>query len=100
MPSAILRHISPPKPIHSAVLLLCMLLCLSLLPTKSEAAAKNSRYAIVLASAPGKNLKWEPRKSPVFKGRTIYAEQVTVKGSPWKGCAWDFSMIVNRRLRC
>ena len=90
MPSAILRHISPPKPIHSAVLLLCMLLCLSLLPTKSEAAAKNSRYAIVLASAPGKNLKWEPRKSPVFKGRTIYAEQVTVKGSPWERLCLGF----------
>lgn len=61
-----------------------MFLCLSLLPAKSQAAAKNTRYAIVLASAPGKNLKWEPRKSPLFEGRTFYTEQVTVKGSPWQ----------------
>jgi tetratricopeptide (TPR) repeat protein len=54
------------------------------MPTESEAATKNTRYAIVLASAPGKNLKWESQKSPLFEGRTLYTEQVTIKGSPWE----------------
>jgi tetratricopeptide (TPR) repeat protein len=78
-----LRYISL-TPINSAVLLLCTLLCLSLIPANTEAATNNTRYAIVLASAPGKNLKWEEQKSPLFKGRTIFTEQVTIKGSPWE----------------
>jgi tetratricopeptide (TPR) repeat protein len=78
-----LRHNSL-TPIYSAALLLCIFLCLSLIPTESEAATKNTRYAIVLASAPGKNLKWESQKSPLFEGRTLYTEQVTIKGSPWE----------------
>lgn len=78
-----LRSISL-TPINPVVLLLCTLLWLSLLPVNTEAATNNTRYAIVLASAPGKNLKWETQKSPLFDDRTIYTEQVTIKGSLWE----------------
>jgi tetratricopeptide (TPR) repeat protein len=78
-----LRHISL-TPIYSFALSLCMFLCLSSMSAKSEAAPESTRYAIVLASAPGKNLKWTQQESPLFDGRTIYTEQVTIKGSPWE----------------
>jgi tetratricopeptide (TPR) repeat protein len=71
-------------PVYFTALLMCMFLCLSLMPTNTEAATNSTRYAVVLASAPGKNLKWERQESPLFKGRTLYVEQVTVKGSPWE----------------
>lgn len=83
-----LRHISL-TPIYSTVLLLCMFLCLSLIPINTE-AAKSASYAIVLSSAPGKNLKWKPQKSHLFEGRTVYVEQTTIKGSPWERLCLGF----------
>ena len=49
-----------------------------------QAAGKSSSYVIVLASAPGTNLKWQPRKSPLLEGRTVYVTQTTVKGKPYE----------------
>jgi tetratricopeptide (TPR) repeat protein len=60
-----------------------LLLCQLLLPTNAEAASVSS-YSVVLASAPGGNLKWEAKKSPLFRGYTIYVEQTTIKNSPWE----------------
>ena len=59
------------------------MLCQLLSPVNAVAASASS-YSVVLASAPGKNLKWVPKKSPLFKGRTIYVEQTIIKGSPWE----------------
>jgi len=84
-----LRYLSL-TPINPAVLMLCTLLCLSLISIDSEAATNSTRYAIVLASAPGKNLKWAPLRSPLFEDRTIYSEQVTIKGSPWERLCLGF----------
>jgi tetratricopeptide (TPR) repeat protein len=67
-----------------------MFLCLSLIPINTEAAAKSTSYAIVLSSAPGKNLKWKPQKSHLFEGRTVYVEQTTIKGSPWERLCLGF----------
>jgi len=60
------------------------------MPTNTEAATKSTRYAIVLSSAPGKNLKWEPKKSHLFEGRTVYVEQTTIKGSLWERLCLGF----------
>lgn len=82
-----LRHISL-KPIYSAVpllrIFLCMFLCLLLLPATSEAATKSTRYAIVVMSSPGTNLKWEAKKHSLFTGKTFFVEQTTVKGKAWE----------------
>lgn len=83
-----LRH-SSLTPIYSTVLLLCIVL-LSQIPAKSEAATTSTRYAIVLASAPGKNLEWTAQQSPLFVGRTIYTEQVIIKSSPWERLCMGF----------
>ncbi len=76
------------KPIYSAVpllhIFLCMFLCLLLMPATSEAAAKNTRYAIVVVSSPGTNLKWEAKKHSIFNGKTFFVEQTTVKGKAWE----------------
>ena len=70
-----------------------LLLCLSLTSAGVDAAVTASGYSIVLASAPGKNLKWEPRESRLFDGYTIYVEQATIKGSPWERlCLGFFSL--------
>jgi len=61
-----------------------ILLCLLLAATAAEAASAVSGYSIVLASAPGQNLKWEVRNNPLLKGYTIYAERTTIKGAPWE----------------
>ena len=52
--------------------------------TVNAEAASASSYSVVLASAPGKNLKWQAKKSPLFRGRTFYVEQTMIKGSPWE----------------
>jgi len=49
-----------------------------------QAAGKSSSYVIVLASAPGTNLKWQPKTSTLLEGRTVYVTQTTVKGKPWE----------------
>lgn len=77
---------------HASLASLCyslLLLCQLLLPT-NVAAASATGYSIVLASAPGKNLKWTTKKSHLFKGRTIYIEQTMIKGSPWERLCLGF----------
>lgn len=49
-----------------------------------HAASNSSPYVIVLASAPGTNLKWQPKKNKLLEGRTVYVTQTTVKGKPWE----------------
>ena len=70
----------------STILLLCQLLT----PAATEAADNTSRYLIVIASAPGKNLKWEPNKSHLFDGYNLYVEQTIIKGSPWERLCLGF----------
>ena len=50
----------------------------------AHAAGKSSMYIIVLASAPGTGLDWQPRKSSLLKGHTVYVTRTTVKGKPWE----------------
>ena len=45
---------------------------------------KSSKYAIVLASAPGSDVKWTLRGNGLFQGRTLYATTTTIKGKPWE----------------
>jgi hypothetical protein len=52
--------------------------------TDTHAANKSSSYAIVLASAPGTGLDWQPRKSTLLQGHTVYVTRTTVKGKPWE----------------
>ncbi|HHJ36018.1 MAG TPA: hypothetical protein ENJ87_09660 [Gammaproteobacteria bacterium] len=76
-------------PCHrSTTLVFCAMLLLlcQLLPT--NAVAKS--YAIVLASAPGKNLDWEAKKSRLLKGHTLYVEKTVVKGAPWERLCLGF----------
>ena len=80
-----LRH-NPFVLFFSTLLLLCQLLT----PVVAEAVAIDSRYSIVLASAPGKNLNWEPRESHLFDGYTFYVEQTMVRGSPWERLCLGF----------
>ena len=49
-----------------------------------QAAGKSPAYVIVLASAPGSNLKWQPKTSTLLEGRTVYVTQTTVKGKPYE----------------
>lgn len=66
-----------------------LLLCQLLTSTVSEAATA-SGYSIVLASAPGKKLKWNLRNSPLFKDQTVYVEQIIIKGAPWERLCMGF----------
>jgi tetratricopeptide (TPR) repeat protein len=72
-----------------ALIIYSLLLLCQLLPINAAAASATS-YSVVLASAPGKNLKWEPKKSYLFNGRTVYVEQTTIKGSPWERLCLGF----------
>lgn len=72
-----LRHKSP-------VFLFLLFLFCQLLVLESTQAAGVKNYSVVLASSPGKNLKWEPKTSHLFKGKTLYIEKTTVKGKPWE----------------
>lgn len=76
----------------SIILIACALLLLSQLsvPGNAVAADASARYSIVLASAPGKNLKWEPPERQLFDGYTLYVEQATIKGSPWERLCLGF----------
>ena len=67
-----------------------LLLYQLLMPVVAEADVVAARYSIVLASAPGKGLKWEPIKSHLFDDYTIYVEQATIKGSPWERLCLGF----------
>jgi hypothetical protein len=50
----------------------------------AHAAGKSSLYVIVLASAPGTGLDWQPRKSSLLEGHTVYVTRAMVKGKPWE----------------
>lgn len=65
-------------------LIVCTSLLLCPLLFAADANSTGTTYAIVLASAAGENLKWEPRKSHLFKARTVYVETTTIKRSPWE----------------
>ena len=58
-----------------------LLLCQLLSPEVAEAA---TGYSIVLASAPGKDLKWQTRRSPLLNNYTFYAQLTNIKGAPWE----------------
>jgi tetratricopeptide (TPR) repeat protein len=82
----------PAKLRYASLASLCytlLLLCQLLLPTNA-AAASATGYAIVLASAPGKNLEWTTKRSHLFQDRTIYVEQTIIKGSPWERLCLGF----------
>lgn len=64
--------------------ILCTVLSLCAFTAPVNAAAITTGYSIVLASAPGKNLKWLPKKSPLFNNQTLFIEQVNIKNSPWE----------------
>ena len=81
---AMLRQLS-----RTSVFCTMLFMCLLLIAGNSSAATSTS-YAIVLASAPGKNLKWELQESHLFKGHTVYVERTTIKGSPWERLSVGF----------
>lgn len=70
----------------------CKLLLLLLLLTTGNpgAASASTKYSIVLASAPGKNLPWEPQKNHLLKKHTVYVEQATIKGAQWERLCLGF----------
>jgi hypothetical protein len=63
------------------VVLLVLVLAVT---ANARAESKSSPYAIVLASAPGTGHKWQPRKSSLLEGRTVYVTRTTVKGKQWE----------------
>lgn len=63
------------------VVLLVLVLAVT---ANARAENKSSPYAIVLASAPGTGHKWQPRKSSLLEGRTVYVTRTTVKGKQWE----------------
>ena len=67
-----------------------LFICLLLIAGNSVAADSSTSYSLVLASAPGKNLKWELQESHLFKGHTVYVERTTIKGSPWERLSVGF----------
>ena len=68
----------------SGLIFTALLMLQLMLPGTADAASKSSTYAIVLASAPGSNVKWELKGNGLFQGRTLYATPITVKGKPWE----------------
>ncbi|RDH85726.1 MAG: hypothetical protein DIZ80_02015 [endosymbiont of Galathealinum brachiosum] len=52
--------------------------------TTVEAATASSTYSIVLASSPGQNLKWVPKKNIPFPGLSFYVSKVNIKSKPWE----------------
>ncbi len=61
-----------------------LLLCQLFIPAKVVAATAANSYSIVLASAPGNILKWNPNIGSLFKGYTLYVEKTSVNGAPWE----------------
>jgi len=62
------------------------LLILQLITLNNGHAAEklSSSYAIVLASAPGAGVKWQPKGNSLLESRTVYATQTSIKGKPWE----------------
>ncbi|MBT8120174.1 MAG: tetratricopeptide repeat protein [Gammaproteobacteria bacterium] len=67
-----------------------MLFCYLLLFVRAEAAGMASGYSLVLASAPGENLAWQPRENSVFDNRTFFTEQTIIKGKTWERLCLGF----------
>lgn len=67
-----------------------LLFCLQFFTENADAADTSTSYSIVLSSAPGKNLKWEVKKSLLFDGRTVYIAQTTISNSPWERLCLGF----------
>ena len=63
--------------------LLCLLLSILIIGTVNAATASRT-YSIVLASAAGKNLKWNFSKNQVFSGRSYFVEKTKIKGVAWE----------------
>ncbi len=64
-------------------ILMCLLLSLLITGTVRGATASRT-YSIVLASSPGKDLKWNFSKSQIFSGHSFYVEQVKIKNGIWE----------------
>lgn len=79
---------TPPEMLRQHLLtgLICTALLIIQLVVLSDAqaAGKSSSYVVVLASAPGTNLKWQPKTSPLLEGRTVYVTRTAVKGKPYE----------------
>jgi tetratricopeptide (TPR) repeat protein len=72
LPATLLRHAS----------IICLIIaCLLLLPSQARAA---TTYSIVLAASSDINFNWDIKKNTLFKGRSLYIEKITIKGSPWQ----------------
>lgn len=56
-----------------------LLLCL-LGPGLVKAATTPKTYSLVLASAPGTNLKWTPKENKIFSGKSFYIEKINRNG--------------------
>ena len=66
------------------------MLCL-LISNSVQAADSVGKYTIVLASAPGKNLSWQPKLADALSGHTIYVEPAEIKNADWERlCAGYF----------
>jgi len=61
-----------------------LLLYTLLVSVNVDAATRKSSYSIVLSAAPGTNLVWTHKEHPSFVGRTIFVQQMTIKGAPWE----------------
>ena len=72
------------------LLWLSLMLCLLMAPTV-QAADSDGKYAIVLASAPGKNLSWQPKQAKALSGHIFFVEGTVIKNTDWERlCAGYF----------
>ena len=73
------------------VLLIQLVLTCLLMATPAQATGSDGQYAIVLASALGKNLSWQPEQAKALSGYTIYVERTQIKNADWERlCAGYF----------
>jgi tetratricopeptide (TPR) repeat protein len=82
----ILLHHNILAAFSGALFLMCQLFMIE----TADAAVNDTRYAIVLASAPGENLTWEPSKNHLFDDYSFYVEQTSVNGKPWERLCLGF----------
>jgi len=61
-----------------------IVLCQLIMPVNTRASGRSTIYAIVLASTPGRQVKWVIKKYSAFNHRTIYSQAITVKGKAWQ----------------
>jgi len=72
------------------ILCTLLLLCLLLSVTDAKAANTTATYSVVLAAAPGKNLKWQARKNPLLQSHTIFVHSTVIKGAAWERLCMGF----------